>query len=59
MCFVWIVGVGYRWTVIDPSLKPDQGLPGSQPHPDQGLPGQGEHPEHGLPPTPQPKGRRR
>jgi hypothetical protein len=41
LALVWIVGVGYRWTVIDPSLsiwgdpaekpsrpaKPDQGLP--------------------------------
>jgi hypothetical protein len=27
MCFVWIVGVGYRWTVIDTSLKPSQPLP--------------------------------
>ena len=27
LCFVWIVGIGYRWTVIDPSLQPDNELP--------------------------------
>jgi hypothetical protein len=27
MCFVWVVGVGWRWTVIDTSLKPEQPLP--------------------------------
>jgi hypothetical protein len=35
MCFVWIVGIGYRWTVIDPSLKPthpiEPGGPVAQP----------------------------
>jgi hypothetical protein len=38
LCFVWIVGVGYRWTVLDPSLKPDIGLPGDQPGIDNTLP---------------------
>lgn len=50
LCFVWIVGVGYRWTVIDPSLTPGHDLPGSQPHPDQGLPAE---------PAPQPHARSR
>jgi len=36
-------------TAADPSLKPDQGLPGSQPRPDQGLPGDQPHPDQGLP----------
>jgi basic salivary proline-rich protein 1/2 len=65
MCMVWIVGVGYRWTVIDASLKPTHpimppsavphpghDLPGSQPHPDQGLPGgPPPRPDQGLPPS--------
>jgi hypothetical protein len=55
LCFVWIVGVGYRWTVIDPSLKPDHELPGAQPHPDHGLPPAHGRPDQGLPDTPQPK----
>jgi hypothetical protein len=66
MCFVWIVGVGYRWTVIDPSLTPDQGLPGDQPEidntlpgrrprPDNELPDSGNTPSNELPPTPAPK----
>ena len=29
--------------------RPDQGLPGDQPHPDQGLPGVPGRPDHGLP----------
>jgi hypothetical protein len=46
MCLVWIVGAGYRWTVIDTALQPEH--PIAQPplypshHP---LPG-GEHPSH-------------
>jgi hypothetical protein len=43
LCFVWVVGVGYRWVSIDPSLTPS--------HPIR-MPG---HPDQGLPPTPQPK----
>ena len=39
ICFVWIVGVGYRWTVIDPSLVIDNTLPGG-----------GEHPAHPIAP---------
>ena len=48
--------------------RPDQGLPGSQPHPDQGLPGRPPHasgqpippppggtPEHPIAPAPAPK----
>lgn len=36
---VGIPGVGWRYCAIDPSLRPDQGLPSGPPaHPDQGLP---------------------
>jgi hypothetical protein len=31
IAFCWIVGVGYRWVVIDPSLHPDNELPGERP----------------------------
>lgn len=31
MVICWVVGVGYRWTVLDPSLKPSQPLPGDRP----------------------------
>jgi hypothetical protein len=27
LVIVWVPGVGYRWAVVDPTLKPDQGLP--------------------------------
>jgi hypothetical protein len=53
---VWIVGVGYRWTVIDPSLHIDIGLPGSQPGIDNEVPG-GGHADNTLPETPEPKRR--
>lgn len=46
MCFVWIVGVGYRWIVIDTDLKPT--------HPIAPPPLTPEHPIE-LPGTPQPK----
>jgi translation initiation factor IF-2 len=48
MCLVWIVGVGYRWTVIDTSLKPDNELPPTTvpPAPDQGLPTTPPAPTH-------------
>jgi hypothetical protein len=55
LCFVWIVGVGYRWTVIDPSLHVDIGLPGDQPGIDNTLPGSRNRPSNELPQTPQPK----
>jgi hypothetical protein len=38
MCFVWIVGVGYRWTVIDTSLKPSQPLPPTSVPPSEAQP---------------------
>jgi len=48
LCFVWVVGIGYRWTVIDPSLQPSHPivLPPSTvpPHPDHGLPDGGRPP---------------
>jgi hypothetical protein len=47
MCFVWIVGIGYRWTVIDTSLKPAQPLPPTTVPP--------ETPDNELPPAPAPK----
>jgi hypothetical protein len=31
IAFCWIVGVGYRWVVIDPSLGIDNDLPGERP----------------------------
>ena len=49
---------GEEWQVkaYDPNARPDQGLPGSQPHPDQGLPGAQPTPTpHQAPP----QGRRR
>lgn len=58
----WIVagipGYGWRYVCVDPSLRPDQGLPMPPTgggHPDQGLPGGGNRPDQGLPPTAQPK----
>jgi hypothetical protein len=47
-----IPGVGWRYVVVDMSLRPDQGLP---PHPDQGLPGQPGRPAQPIAPTPTPK----
>ena len=47
MCFVWIVGIGYRWTVIDTSLKPSAPLPPTTVPP--------ETPDNELPPAPAPK----
>jgi hypothetical protein len=55
LCFVWIVGVGYRWTVIDPSLVVDIGLPGDQPGIDNTLPGSRNRPNQDLPEHAQPK----
>jgi hypothetical protein len=62
---VFIPGIGYRYTVVDTSLKPsnelpgyghpDQGLPGSQPGADNTLPGRPVRPDQGLPPTATPK----
>lgn len=44
MALVWLVGIGYRWTVIDTSLQPTH--PIAQPP---------VRPDHALPPTPQPR----
>jgi hypothetical protein len=55
LCFIWLVGIGYRWTVIDPSLSPGNDLPPVHGHPDHGLPPSPGHPDQGLPPTAQPK----
>jgi hypothetical protein len=44
---VWIVGVGYRWTVIDTSLKPTHPI-----MPPSRVP---VSPDQGLPPSAQPK----
>jgi hypothetical protein len=54
MCIVWIVGVGYRWTVIDTELQPEHPMVPPAAHPDQGLPGGGRpnRPSQGLPPAP-------
>ena len=43
LAFCWLVGIGYRWVVLDPSVDPGFGNPG------------GERPSHELPATPQPK----
>jgi hypothetical protein len=38
LAFVWLVGIGYRWTVIDPSLTVDNSLPGGGNRPSNELP---------------------
>lgn len=66
LCFTWIVGIGYRWIVIDTNLSvtnpigpggeyPSQGLPPNQNYPSQGLPNAPARPSQGLPPTSEPK----
>jgi hypothetical protein len=54
MVICWIPGIGYRWTVIDSNLKPDQGPvvpPARPPHVSTGpVPAPGR-PDQGLPPT--------
>ena len=47
MCFMWLVGIGYRWTVIDCDLKPSHPI-----SPPSLVPG---HPDQSLPPTPEPR----
>lgn len=56
---VAIPGVGYRYTVVDLSARPGQGLPPQRPggRPDQGLPSEPGHPDQGLPPEREPKHR--
>ena len=52
---------GEEWVVkaYDADARPDQGLPGSQPHPSHPIaPGSPPRPDQGLPPTPQPQRRR-
>jgi hypothetical protein len=49
LAFCWLVGIGYRWVVLDPSQKP--GFPVD---PGFGNPGS-ERPDQGLPPDKQPK----
>jgi hypothetical protein len=51
MCFVWIPGIGYRWTTIDVNLKPEHPI----------VPGPPVYPAHpiapgGTPPTTPPPG---
>jgi hypothetical protein len=59
LCLVWVIGYGYRWTVIDPSLKPSHPLPGDPGNrPDQGLPGGqpgGPAVSPPIQPTPEPR----
>jgi hypothetical protein len=31
LCFVWVVGIGYRWTVLDPDLKPSHPIEEPEP----------------------------
>ena len=47
LAFCWLVGIGYRWVVIDPSQKPG--------FPDNSLPGSGGVPSQPIAETPQPK----
>ncbi|HEY1430773.1 MAG TPA: hypothetical protein VGF39_03975 [Stellaceae bacterium] len=61
-CFIWVVGVGYRWTTIDTSLKPEHPVvippstvPGVPTHPV--APGGG--PAHPIDPGGQPAPTRR
>ena len=68
LCLVWIVGVGYRWTVIDPSLSagyplvPPPAYPSNRPpgsgdgnHPSgQPIPGGGHPSGQPVPPVPAP-----
>ena len=46
-----VPGVGYRYTVIDLSVKPGHDLPGNRPHPGHELP---DAPEHKPSPEPEP-----
>jgi hypothetical protein len=46
LALVWVVGYGYRWTVLDPSLTVGYPLPGGPP---------GGRVDNALPPTAQPK----
>jgi hypothetical protein len=55
MCFIWIPGIGYRWTTIDTSLKPSHPIvippstvPGVPTHP---IAGTDLGPDQTLPPT--------
>ena len=52
LCFVWIVGVGYRWTVIDTSLSAEHPMaPPPLTHPGNRPPGSGDgnHPSNRPP----------
>jgi hypothetical protein len=49
VALVWLVGYGYRWASIDPSLEVGMPLPGGPPD--------GEHPDQSLPPHAQPRRR--
>lgn len=53
-CFVWIVGVGYRWTTIDTSLKPTNPIAPPPNIPAHPLP----QPPDGPPAVPTQQGRR-
>jgi hypothetical protein len=57
MCMVWIVGVGYRWTVIDTNLHPAHPIvpPARPPHVSTGpVPAPGR-PTQPIAPTPEPR----
>jgi hypothetical protein len=55
LVFAWIVGVGYRFTVIDTTLDTGFPLPPVHGHPGHELPNAPVRPDAGLPPTAQPK----
>jgi hypothetical protein len=58
MALVWLVGIGYRWTVLDLSLKPEHPIAPPAAHPSHpiapgGSPGSPAHPiDPGGQPTP-------
>jgi hypothetical protein len=55
----WVIagipGIGWRYVCVDPSLRPGNALPGSQPGVDNSLPGVPARPDNTLPATPLPK----
>ena len=54
---VAIPGVGYRYTVVNLSHRPDQGLPGRPGRPEKPEVDPPGHPDQGLPPEREPKHR--
>jgi hypothetical protein len=55
MCFVWIPGIGYRWTTIDTSLKPTHPIQPPSTVPSHPIAPGGGAPTQPIAPTPAPK----